>query len=79
MATRNNRNAFTRGRMIGKLNYVAQEFRIDKSVTSRTWKAFQMAGTAKGKAGGGRPMSSDWYIVPQAKRGQNQTTFTVER
>ncbi|GFX08906.1 transposable element Tc3 transposase [Trichonephila clavipes] len=52
MARRNHLDDFTRGRMIGKLEEgrtvtsVAAEFRINKSVVSRAWKAFQTTGTA---------------------------------
>ncbi|GFX90606.1 uncharacterized protein TNCV_3194241 [Trichonephila clavipes] len=60
MARRNHLDDFTRGRMIGKLEEgrtvtsAAAEFRINKSVVSRTWKAFQTTGTAVIMVGGGR-------------------------
>ncbi|GFT15352.1 transposable element Tcb2 transposase [Trichonephila clavipes] len=81
MARRNNLDDFTRGRMIGKLEEgsivtsVAAEFGINKSVVSRTWKAFQTTGTAVRKVGGGRPRATtagdDRYIILQR--------FTVAR
>ncbi|GFW17445.1 uncharacterized protein TNCV_3240751 [Trichonephila clavipes] len=60
MARRNHLDDFTRGRMIGKLEEgrtvtsVAAEFGINKSVVSRTWKAYQTTGTGVRKVGGGR-------------------------
>lgn len=87
MATRNHQDAFTRGRMIGKLEdgrtvtSVAQEFGIDKSVVSRAWKDFQRSGTAVRKVGGGRPrkktVTDDRYIVLQAKRDRNQAAGNI--
>ncbi|GFT88482.1 uncharacterized protein TNCV_262701 [Trichonephila clavipes] len=78
MARRNDLDDFTRGRMIGKLEEVrtvtsvAAEFKINKSVLSRVWKAFQTTGTAVRKVGGGRPRTTtagdDRYIILQAKR-----------
>ncbi|GFW76432.1 transposable element Tcb2 transposase [Trichonephila clavipes] len=83
MARRNHLDDFTRGRMIGKLEEgrtvtsVAAEFRINKSVVSRAWKAFQTTGTAVRKVGGGRPRTKtagdDRYIILQAKRGRRQS------
>ncbi|GFW08466.1 uncharacterized protein TNCV_2774881 [Trichonephila clavipes] len=61
MARRNHLDDFIRGRMIGKLEKgsmvtsVAAEFRINKSVVSRAWKAFQTTGTTVRKVGGGHP------------------------
>ncbi|GFX99085.1 transposable element Tcb2 transposase [Trichonephila clavipes] len=79
MARRNHMDDFTRGRMIRKLEEgrtvtsVAAEFGINKSVTSRAWKAFQTTGTAVRKVGGGRPRTTtagdDLYISLQVKRG----------
>lgn len=51
MAAKNHQDAFTRCRMVGKLEEgasltrVAQEFEIDKSLVSRAWNAFQRAST----------------------------------
>ncbi|GFV88456.1 transposable element Tcb2 transposase [Trichonephila clavipes] len=73
MARRNHLDDFTRGRMIGNLEEgrtitsVAVEFRINKSVVSRAWKAFQTTGTSVRKVGGGRPRTTtagvDQYII----------------
>ncbi|GFU80750.1 transposable element Tcb2 transposase [Trichonephila clavipes] len=87
MARRNHLNDFTPGRMIGKLEEgrtvtsVAAEFRINKSVVSRAWKAFQTTGTAVRKVGGGRPRTTtggdDRYIILQAKRGRRQSASVI--
>ncbi|GFY25831.1 uncharacterized protein TNCV_1915811 [Trichonephila clavipes] len=76
MARRNHLDDFTRGRMIGKLEErrtvtsVAAELRINKSVVSRAWKAFETTGTAVRKVSGGRPRTTtagdDGYIILQA-------------
>ncbi|GFW55664.1 transposable element Tcb2 transposase [Trichonephila clavipes] len=84
MARRNHLDDFTRGRMIGKgrtVISVAAEFRINKSVVSRAWKAFQTTGTAVRKVGGGRPRTTtagdDRYIILQAKRGKRQSASII--
>ncbi|GFW28377.1 transposable element Tcb2 transposase [Trichonephila clavipes] len=87
MARRNHLDDFTRGRMIGKLQEgrtvtsVAAEFGINKSVVSRTWKAFQTTGTSVRKVGGGRPRTitagDDRYIILQAKRGRRQSASVI--
>ncbi|GFX05306.1 transposable element Tcb2 transposase [Trichonephila clavipes] len=83
MARRNHLDDFPCGRMIGKLEEgrtvtsVAADFKINKSVVSRAWKAFQTTGTAVRKVGGGRPRTTtagdDRYIILQANRGQRQS------
>ncbi|GFT35352.1 transposable element Tcb2 transposase [Trichonephila clavipes] len=87
MARRNHLDDFTRERMIGKLEEgrtvtsVAAEFGINRSVVSRSWKAFQTTGTAVRKVGGGRPMTitagDDRYIILQAKRGRRQSASVI--
>ncbi|GFU78721.1 transposable element Tcb2 transposase [Trichonephila clavipes] len=87
MARRNHLDDFTRGRMIGKLEEgrtvtsVAAEFGINRSVVSRSWKAFQTTGTAVRKVGGGRPRTitagDDRYIILQAKRGRRQSASVI--
>ncbi|GFW05767.1 transposable element Tcb2 transposase [Trichonephila clavipes] len=79
MARRNHLDDLTRGRMIGKLEEgrtvtsVAAEFKMNKSVVSRAWKAFQTTGTAVRKVSGGRRRTTtagdDRYIILRAKRG----------
>ncbi|GFX02244.1 transposable element Tcb2 transposase [Trichonephila clavipes] len=73
--------------MIGRLEEgcavtsVAAEFGINKSVVSRTWKAFQTKGTAVRKVGGGHPLTTtardDRYIILQAKRGRRQSASVI--
>ncbi|GFX15960.1 transposable element Tcb2 transposase [Trichonephila clavipes] len=64
MARRNHLDDITCGRMIEKLEEgravtsVAAEFRINKSVVSRAWKAFQTTDTAVRKVRGGRPRTT---------------------
>ncbi|GFT25863.1 uncharacterized protein TNCV_1518251 [Trichonephila clavipes] len=59
MARKYHLDYFIHGRVIGKrkkwrsLTSVAEELGINKSVVSRTWKAFQTIGTAIRKVGGG--------------------------
>ncbi|GFW98941.1 transposable element Tcb2 transposase [Trichonephila clavipes] len=87
MARTNHLDDFTRGRMIGKLEEgrtvtsVAAEFRINKSVASRAWKAFQTTGTAVRKVGSGRPRTTSAgegrYIILQAKRGRRQSASVI--
>ncbi|GFV48858.1 transposable element Tcb2 transposase [Trichonephila clavipes] len=87
MARRNHLDDFTRGRMIGKLDEVrtvtslAAESRINKSVISRAWKAFQTTGTTVRMVGGGHPMTTtagdDRYIILQAKRGRRQSASFI--
>ncbi|GFV47644.1 transposable element Tcb2 transposase [Trichonephila clavipes] len=60
---------------------VAAEFRINKSVVLRAWKAFQTTGTAVRKVGGGRPRTTtagdDRYIILQVKRGRRQSASVI--
>ncbi|GFX02056.1 transposable element Tcb2 transposase [Trichonephila clavipes] len=87
MAGRNYLDDFTRGRIIGKLEegrtvtFVAAEFRINKSVVSRSWKAFQTTGTVVRKVGGGLPRTKTAgdgrYIILQAKRGRRQSASII--
>ncbi|GFV34849.1 transposable element Tcb2 transposase [Trichonephila clavipes] len=87
MARRNHLDDFTRGRMIRKLEEgrivtsVAAEYGINKSVVSRSWKAFQTTGTAVRKVCGGHPRTTtagdDRYIIMQAKRGRRQSASVI--
>ncbi|GFU26182.1 transposable element Tcb2 transposase [Trichonephila clavipes] len=87
MARRNHLDDFTRGRVIGKLEEgrtvtsVAVEFGINKSVVSRSWKAFQTTGTAVRKVGGVRPRTTTAgdirYIILQVKRGRQQSASVI--
>ncbi|GFX55845.1 transposable element Tcb2 transposase [Trichonephila clavipes] len=87
MATRNEIDDFTRGKMIGELEEgrtvtsVAAEFGINKSVVSRAWKAFQTTGTAVRKVGGDRPRTTttedDRYFILQVKRSQRQSASVI--
>ncbi|GFU84968.1 transposable element Tcb2 transposase [Trichonephila clavipes] len=87
MARRNHLDDFTRGRMIGKLEEgltvtsVDAEFRINKSVVSPAWKAFQTTGTAVRKVGGGHLRTTtagdDRYIILQAKSGRRQSASVI--
>ncbi|GFX35740.1 uncharacterized protein TNCV_745331 [Trichonephila clavipes] len=87
MATRNHLDDLTRGRMIGRLREgctvtsVAAELRINKSVVSRAWLAFQTTGTAVRKVCGGPPRTTtagnDRYINLQAKRGRHQSASVI--
>ncbi|GFV36545.1 transposable element Tcb2 transposase [Trichonephila clavipes] len=73
--------------MIGKLEEgrtvtsVAAEFRINKSVVSCAWKAFQTTGTAVKKVGGGRLRTTsaweDRYIIMKVKRGRRQSASVI--
>ncbi|GFW14570.1 transposable element Tcb2 transposase [Trichonephila clavipes] len=87
MARRNHLDDFTRERMIGKLEEgrtvtsVAAEFEINKSVISRSWKAFQTTSTAVRKVGGCRPRTKTAgdgrYIILQEKRGRRQSASVI--
>ncbi|GFX05504.1 transposable element Tcb2 transposase [Trichonephila clavipes] len=87
MARRNHLDAFTRGRMIGKLEEgctvtsVAAELGINKSAVSRAWKMFQTTGTAVRKFGGGRPRTTtagdDRNIILQVKRSRRQSASVI--
>ncbi|GFX75523.1 transposable element Tcb1 transposase [Trichonephila clavipes] len=82
-SVRRHLDAFTRGRIIGKLEEghsvtsVAAEFGIAHSIVSRLWRQFQTAGTAIRGFSRGRPRGTtpadDRYIVLQARRNRRQT------
>ncbi|GFX27742.1 transposable element Tcb2 transposase [Trichonephila clavipes] len=80
-------DAFTRGRIIGKLEEgrsvisVAAEFGIAHSIVSRLWRQFQTTGTAIRGFSSGRPRGTtpadDRYIVLQARRNRRQTVGEI--
>ncbi|GFT91234.1 transposable element Tcb2 transposase [Trichonephila clavipes] len=82
-------HAFTRGRIIGKLEEsrsvtsVAAEFGIAHSIVSRLWRQFQTTGTAIREFSSGRPRGTtpadDRYIVLQARRNRWQTAGEIAR
>ncbi|GFT87826.1 HTH_Tnp_Tc3_2 domain-containing protein [Trichonephila clavipes] len=82
-------DAFTRGRIIGKLEEgrsvtsVAAEFGIAHSIVSRLWRQFQTTGTAIRGFSSGRPRGTtpadDRYIVLQARRNRRQTAGEISR
>ncbi|GFV45234.1 transposable element Tcb1 transposase [Trichonephila clavipes] len=88
-SVRRHLDAFTRGRIIGKLEEgrsvtsVAADFRIVHSIVSRYWKQFQTTGTAIRGFSSGRPRETipadDWYIVLQARRNRRQTAGEIAR
>ncbi|GFY09735.1 transposable element Tcb2 transposase [Trichonephila clavipes] len=88
-SVRQHLDAFTRGRIIGKLEEgrsvtsVAAEFEITHSIVSRFWKQFQTTGTAIRGFSSGRPRgttpSEDRYIVLQARRNRRQTAGEIAR
>ncbi|GFX10211.1 uncharacterized protein TNCV_1866091 [Trichonephila clavipes] len=73
--------------MIGKLeegrssNSAAEAFKINKSVVSRAWKAFQIVDTAVRKVDGGHPRKTTAvdhrYIVLQKKKRDNSQQVPV--
>ncbi|GFT68098.1 transposable element Tcb2 transposase [Trichonephila clavipes] len=79
-SVRRHLDAFTRGRIIGKLEEgcsvtsVAAEFGIAHSIVSRLWRQFQTTGTAIRGLSSGRPRGTtpaDYrYIVLQARRNR---------
>ncbi|GFX44801.1 transposable element Tcb2 transposase [Trichonephila clavipes] len=81
-SVRRHLDAFTRGRIIGKLEEgrsvtsVAAEFGIAHSIVSRLWRQFQTTGTAIRGFSSGRPRGTtpadDRYIVLQARRNRWQ-------
>ncbi|GFU02951.1 transposable element Tc1 transposase [Trichonephila clavipes] len=82
-------DAFTRGRIIGKLEEgrsvtsVAAEFGIAHSIVSRLRRQFQAIGTAirgfsSGRSRGTTP-ADDRYIVLQARRNRRQTAGEIAR
>ncbi|GFY26743.1 transposable element Tc3 transposase [Trichonephila clavipes] len=86
-SVRRHLDAFTRGRIIGKLEEgrsvtsVAAEFGIAHSIVSRLWRQFQTTGTAiRGFSSGrprGTPPADDRYIVLQARRNRRQTAGEI--
>ncbi|GFX54230.1 uncharacterized protein TNCV_2338641 [Trichonephila clavipes] len=88
-SVRRHLDAFTRGRIIGKLEEgrsvtnVAAEFGIAHSIVSRLWRQFQTTGTAIRGFSRGRPRgftpTDDRYIVLQARRNRRQTAGEIAR
>ncbi|GFT44727.1 transposable element Tc1 transposase [Trichonephila clavipes] len=88
-SVRRHLDAFTRGRIIGKLEEgrsvtsVAAEFGIAHSIVSRLWRQFQTTGTAIRGFSSGRPRGTtptdDRYIVLQAGRNRRQTAGKIAR
>ncbi|GFX13122.1 transposable element Tc1 transposase [Trichonephila clavipes] len=88
-SVRRHLDAFTRGRIIGKLvegcsvTSVAAEFGIAHSIVSRLWRQFQTTGTAIRGFSSGRPRGTtpadDRYIVLQARRNRRQTVGEIAR
>ncbi|GFW85096.1 transposable element Tc3 transposase [Trichonephila clavipes] len=88
-SVRRHLDAFTRGRIIGKLEEgrsvtsVAAEFGIAHSIVSRLWRQFQTTGTAiRGFSSGlprGTTPADDQYIVLQARRNRRQTAGEIAR
>ncbi|GFT02529.1 transposable element Tcb2 transposase [Trichonephila clavipes] len=88
-SVRRHLDAFTRGRIIGKLEegssvtIVAAEFGIAHSIVSRLWRQFQTTGTAIRGFSSGRPRGTtpaeDRYIVLQARRNRRQKAGEIAR
>ncbi|GFT55006.1 transposable element Tcb1 transposase [Trichonephila clavipes] len=88
-SVRRHLDAFTRGRIIGKLEEgrsvtsVAAEFGIAHSIVSRLWRQFQTTGTAiRGFSSGsprGTTPADDRCIVLQARRNRRQTAGEIAR
>ncbi|GFU05606.1 transposable element Tcb1 transposase [Trichonephila clavipes] len=88
-SVRRHLDAFTRGRIIGKLEEsrsvtsVAAEFVIAHSIVSRLWRQFQTTETAIRGFSSGRPQGTtpadDRYIVLQAKRNRRQTAGEIAK
>ncbi|GFT50485.1 HTH_Tnp_Tc3_2 domain-containing protein [Trichonephila clavipes] len=88
-SVRRHLDAFTRGRIIGKLEEgcsvtsVAAEFGIAHSIVSRNWRQFQTTGTAIRGFSSGRPRGTtpadDMYIVLQARKNSRQTAGEIAR
>ncbi|GFX16343.1 transposable element Tcb1 transposase [Trichonephila clavipes] len=88
-SVRRHLDAFTRGRIIGKLEEVrsvtsvAAEFGIVHSIVSRLWRQFQTTGTAiRGSVVVVHEEPhppDDRYIVLQARRNRRQTAGEIAR
>ncbi|GFW14821.1 transposable element Tcb1 transposase [Trichonephila clavipes] len=88
-SVRRHLDAFTRGRIIGKLEEgrsgtsVAAEYGIAQSIVSRHWRQFQTSGTAIRGFSSGRPRGTtsadDRYIILQARRNRRQTAGEIAR
>ncbi|GFY18933.1 hypothetical protein TNCV_3876211 [Trichonephila clavipes] len=84
-SVRRHLDAFTRGRIIGKLEEgrsvtsVAAEFGIAHSIVSRLWKQFQTTGTAIRGFSSGRPRGTTPADVLQARRNRRQTAEEIAR
>ncbi|GFV42008.1 transposable element Tcb1 transposase [Trichonephila clavipes] len=85
-SVRRHLDAFTRGRIIGKLEEgrsVAAEFGIAHSIVSRLWRQFHTTGTAIRGFSSGRPRGTtptdDQYIVLQGRRNMRQTAEEIAR
>ncbi|GFV63028.1 transposable element Tc3 transposase [Trichonephila clavipes] len=88
-SVRRHLDAFTRGRIIGKLEEgrsvtsVAAEFGIAHSIVSRLWRQFQTTVTAIREFSSGRPRGTtpadDRYIVLQDRRNRRQTAREIAR
>ncbi|GFW05398.1 transposable element Tcb2 transposase [Trichonephila clavipes] len=87
-SVRRHLEAFTRGRIIGKLEEgrsvtsVAAEFGIAHSIVSRLWRQFQTTGTIRGFSSGrprGTTPADGRYIVLQARRNKRQTVGEIAR
>ncbi|GFX58094.1 transposable element Tcb1 transposase [Trichonephila clavipes] len=84
-SVRRHLDAFTRGRIIGKLEEgrsvtsVAAEFGIAHSIVSRLWRQFQTTGTAIRGFSSGRPRGTtpadDRYIVLKARRNRREKSL----
>ncbi|GFU77462.1 hypothetical protein TNCV_3498351 [Trichonephila clavipes] len=84
-SVRRHLDAFTRGRIIGKLEEgrsvtsEAAEFGIAHSIVSRLWRQFQTTGTAIRGFSSGRPRGTtpadDRYIVLQARRNRREKSL----
>ncbi|GFS57525.1 transposable element Tcb1 transposase [Trichonephila clavipes] len=86
-SVRQHLDAFTRDRIIGKLEEgrsvtsVASEFGIAHSIISRLWRQFQTTGIrgfSSGRPRGTTP-ADDRYIVLQARRNTRQTAGEIAR
>ncbi|GFV27181.1 transposable element Tcb1 transposase [Trichonephila clavipes] len=84
-SVRRHLDAFTRGRIIGKLEEgrsvtsVAAEFGIAHSIVSRLGRQFQTTGTAIRRFSSGRRPADDRYIVLQVRRNRRQTAGEIAR